>query len=660
MIYTLSQIAAKKLSLYLKDRLTIERFEQFSFVLDCNITKNDIIQEEEKWNTPPFQESIIFHITQNNSIARTCLELALFAYVCPFAEEIFGYVIPNHEKDVSLKLSALLSGLDKIIDPEYITDAYFIISKILISRKPQNDITEIRYYADFTLISLLQNQYTPSFELEKYITFFSEEKLEDMILWEENAKQLSSRIRSISSAVSIIYGEKFSGRRFFAAYTAKQCGLDIYIVDFNYFSEVKEQSILRQRIDHVIRDCFLLKCALCISNITENDLEEHQKIVRIIDNIFESFSFSALPLFLTAEKKFSLIPYLACVCFHFTIPKLNAVQSRKVWDHFNNHIAHIPREYYASVCDKILLPIGKIKQVLLRSSLESIQNEISLSKLCYESMDTSHYQGMKRIYPKYQWDDLKLAETEKNILKQICSHVVYKPTIMNQWNMQKFYSYGNCVSALFTGSPGTGKTMAAHVIANELHLALYQVDLSQILDKYIGETEKRLEEIFDIAEKGNVVLFLDEADALLGKRSEINDSHDKYANHEMAYILQRIESFDGILIMATNLSNNIDHAFLRRIRYVVNFTMPDKNIRNQIWKSLFHEELPHDEIDFDFLSSDDFAFSGASIKNIMMSAMVKASADQKPLNMQHLMTSVEDEFRKMGSTSFSHKWKQYH
>ncbi len=237
--------------------------------------------------------------------------------------------------------------------------------------------------------------------------------------------------------------------------------------------------------------------------------------------------------------------------------------------------------------------------------------------------------------------------------------MAYRDTVLEQWGMRKYYAYGDCVSALFKGAPGTGKTMAAHVVANELHMALYQVDLSSVLDKYIGETEKRLEEIFLMAEKGNVILFLDEADALLGKRSEISSSHDKYSNNAMAYLLQRIESFHGIILMATNLSGNIDHAFIRRIRYIVNFTMPDREIRRQIWQSLLHDGLPHEEIDFEFLSSDDFAFSGASIKNILMHAMIKAGAEGVPLNMKHLISGIKGEYQKMEITAFADKWKQY-
>lgn len=162
----------------------------------------------------------------------------------------------------------------------------------------------------------------------------------------------------------------------------------------------------------------------------------------------------------------------------------------------------------------------------------------------------------------------------------------------DEWNLESRYSYGKNVSALFYGPPGTGKTMAVHVIANMLNLPLYRIDLSQVVDKYIGETEKRLEEIFNAAEKNNTVLFFDEADAIFGKRSDVHEAKDKYANTEVSYILQRIEQYDGIVILATNYRKNIDEAFMRRIRYVVEFSLPDARLRKELWKSSFSDEIP--------------------------------------------------------------------
>lgn len=660
MIDCLAQVAAKKISMYLEERITQEKFRCFSFVLEANVTPEDIAQAEERFNDSSFSQIPVLNMTKENAVARTCLELAFFAYACPYAEELFGYMIPGHGKDVSLRLAAMAAGQELSAGTGCIADAYFLIEKILLSKTVQSDLMDIPFFADFTLASLLEGQYMPSADLGAYVTFNPKESSKkEMILWEDEAQRMSVSLSAFPSSVLVVYGERSSGRRFFASCTAGKCGLGSYLVEYDYLSgiEISEQIL---RIKHVVRDCFLLGCALCVCNITESGPGGHWETIQKINRILSEFSFSGLPVFLTAETSLSLIPYLTNVCFTFTIPRLNAAQSGKVWDHFSSRLAPIPAESYRDAANRICLPAGKIRQAVLRCGAEpDIAESGRLAKICYEFLDSDKYKGIQRLFPKYRWDDLKLADRQKNMLQQICDHVIYRDKVMDDWNMRRFFAYGSCISALFTGAPGTGKTMAAHVIADRLKLALYQVDLSQVLDKYIGETEKHLSEIFDIAQKGNVILFLDEADALLGKRSEIQSAHDRYGNHEMAYILQRIEAFDGILLMATNLGNNIDPAFLRRIRYIVNFTMPDRGLREQLWRSFFEETFPHDEIDFAFLSSDDFAFSGASIKNIMMTALIRAGASGKPLNMQHIVSSMKEEYRKMGMAVAPDKWKPY-
>ncbi len=656
MIYSLARSAAQKLSFYLKDRMTEEWLRRFSFILDEDITWEDLNHKD-----PPeesFPGHPVLKLTENNPLGRTCVELAVFSRICPFAGEIFEGVIPGNGSGISLKLAWMVQEGKADMDVAQIADAYSLIEKILLLKEEPGDLMEQQYEADFTLMSFLQNQYMPSPEMEGMVAFWpAKQETEEMILWEEESERLASKIREAPSSLSVIYGEAFSGRGFFAAHTARKCGLGILMADFRYFSHRKHNGRLRQSIQHVVRDCFLLGSGLCIREAAVQEGMGKEDMVQILRSVSDGLSFAGLPIFVTAKPETSVIPFLEQTIFSFTIPKLNASQSLKVWNYFGRRQGKDFEECCHQVAGRIILPVGKIKQAAARFALEENQKDIfRLSELCYEQMDSDQYSGVKRIYPAYTWEDLKLPPMEKDMLRQICNHVMYRDKIMEQWDMGKFYAYGNCVSALFKGAPGTGKTMAAHVIANELHMALYQVDLSRVLDKYIGETEKRLEEIFAMAEKGNVILFLDEADALLGKRSEIHSSHDRYSNNEMAYILQRMEAFDGILLMATNLSSNLEPAMIRRIRYVVNFTMPDRNRRKQIWQSLFHEKLPHDTIDFDFLSSDDFAFSGASIKNIMMNAMVRAGAEKIPLNMDHLMYGIKEEYRKMEITAFFEQW----
>ena len=202
-----------------------------------------------------------------------------------------------------------------------------------------------------------------------------------------------------------------------------------------------------------------------------------------------------------------------------------------------------------------------------------------------------------------------------------------------------------------SGPPGTGKTMSANAIAGELSLPLYQVNLSNVVDKYIGETEKNLEKAFSFAEKNSVVLFFDEADALFGTRSEVHDSIDRYANNEIAYLLQRIESYDGIVLMATNKKGNIDPAFMRRIRYVVHFDKPDEEIRRQIWQGCLKDTVPYKDIDVEYLASQFDTYTGSIIKTIFLNACTMAAGDGN-LTMKHIIHAIKQEMEKETTVGF--------
>jgi SpoVK/Ycf46/Vps4 family AAA+-type ATPase len=201
---------------------------------------------------------------------------------------------------------------------------------------------------------------------------------------------------------------------------------------------------------------------------------------------------------------------------------------------------------------------------------------------------------------------------------------------------------------LFAGPPGTGKTMAAEVIASELSLDLYKIDLSTIISKYIGETEKNLEQIFNEAQRSNAILFFDEADAIFGKRSEVKDAHDRYANIEVSYLLQRMENYDGVTILATNLRANLDEAFTRRLQFAVDFPFPEAEYRQHIWETLFPPDVPRaSNLDFDLLARR-FKLTGGSIRNIIVASAYLAAAEDKPVTMQHLLHATRRELQKMG------------
>ena len=200
--------------------------------------------------------------------------------------------------------------------------------------------------------------------------------------------------------------------------------------------------------------------------------------------------------------------------------------------------------------------------------------------------------------------------------------------------------------------------MAAQVLASRLGLELYKIDLSQVVDKYIGETEKRLKEVFDRAEKSNMILFFDEADALLGKRSEVKDAKDKYANTEVAYLLQRMEEYSGIVLMATNLVHNIDAAFVRRFRYHVSFALPGEGLRRQLWEDVLPDPVPQRSINLDYLAKT-FELPGSQIKNIALNACYMAAADGGVLTMRHLVESICLERKKEGKVLLASEIGEY-
>jgi SpoVK/Ycf46/Vps4 family AAA+-type ATPase len=254
----------------------------------------------------------------------------------------------------------------------------------------------------------------------------------------------------------------------------------------------------------------------------------------------------------------------------------------------------------------------------------------------------------QHIDPIYGWDDIVLPPDQLALLREICYAVRYRPIVYTEWGFERKLSQGKGVNALFTGPSGTGKTMASEVIARDLGLDLYKIDLSSVVSKYIGETEKNLEHIFREARTSNAILFFDEADALFGKRSEVKDSHDRYANIEIAYLLQKIEEYEGIVILATNLKKNMDEAFVRRIQFTVEFPFPEETDRLRIWQKIWPVETPlSSDVDLDFMARQ-FKLAGGNIKNIALAAAFLAAADSRSVTMPNLIQATKREFQKMG------------
>jgi len=265
-------------------------------------------------------------------------------------------------------------------------------------------------------------------------------------------------------------------------------------------------------------------------------------------------------------------------------------------------------------------------------------------------LQTGHDLGSltRKVESRYAWADIVLPADALAQLREISQRVVLQRQVFDDWGFGEKLSHGKGVNALFTGPSGTGKTMAAGIMANELSLDLYQIDLSRIVSKWVGETEKNLDRIFTAAENANAILFFDEADALFGKRSEVRDSHDRYANVEISYLLQKMEEYEGIAILATNLRANLDEAFVRRLAFTVQFPFPDDESRRRIWTGIWPAATPVDaDVDAAYLAKQ-FKLSGGNIKNIALAAAVLAAADGSAVRMTHVLHATRREYQKMG------------
>ncbi len=253
-----------------------------------------------------------------------------------------------------------------------------------------------------------------------------------------------------------------------------------------------------------------------------------------------------------------------------------------------------------------------------------------------------------KITPRYRWEDIVLPADTLAQLREMVNTVRQKPQVYDTWGFNRKVALGKGLSALFAGESGTGKTMAADIMAGVLGQDLYKIDLSMMVSKYIGETEKNLNRVFSEAETSNAILFFDEADAIFGKRSEVKDSHDRYANIEVSYLLQRMESYDGVVILASNLRGNLDEAFTRRLHFIIEFPFPEASDREVIWRVNFPEETPlGDDVDFKLLARR-FRIAGGNIRNIIMASAFLAAEDGQPVSMKHLLHGSRREYQKIG------------
>lgn len=462
--------------------------------------------------------------------------------------------------------------------------------------------------------------------------------------------------------IFFFHGPYGTGKKMTAEAVCMELGQSLLVVDSKYLKGSEATGILKL----VVREAMLQRSPVYLEGFDHLPGKDAEAGVNAVDLIRE---LDNLPycIFLSGELPWDppgILTNHSFISLAFPIPPFEI--RKRLWSSFLNGSVSGDADIDA-LAGKFKLSGGQIKDAISTAGNIALVKKPVCSKLSMEDL----YHGCKaqsnrnlvsfarKIEPRYTWDEIILPGDIKEHLREVSGYIKYKGTVYTDWGFDKKLSLGKGLNVLFSGPSGTGKTMAAEIIAGDAELDLYKIDLSGVVSKYIGETEKNLKNIFQEAETSNAILFFDEADALFGKRSEVRDSHDRYANIEINYLLQKMEEYEGIVILATNFSNNIDEAFLRRMHFKIDFPSPDEELREKIWKNMFPEEMPlGDDIDYNFLSK--FKITGGNIKNIALSAAFLAAGDSCAVRMEHIIRGTRREFQKMGKLCIPEDFGEYY
>jgi AAA+ superfamily predicted ATPase len=402
------------------------------------------------------------------------------------------------------------------------------------------------------------------------------------------------------------------------------------------------------------RECTLLHAALYLKlrQPKAEDQQGHRALTTALADV-------PFPIFQSIEdQRVAALEIPGQHCFRFELPVPDIEVRRNLWlsELAEYDTTPLPAAEVEELAGEFQFTPGLIRKVVHNAlSISMLRRDDNGGVTATDIRQAAHsncnirLRGLAgRVELRFGWDDLVLPQRVLQQLQEVEAGVRLRHQVHARWGFGSKLGNQTGASVLFSGVSGTGKTMAASVLARSLGLELYKIDLSCVVSKYIGETEQNLARIFDEAERSSAVLFFDEADALFGKRSEVKDAHDRYANIEVAYLLQRMEQFSGLAVLATNLSRNMDDAFVRRLQHVVEFPFPDVVHRERIWRTMFPEAAPQsDDLDFEFLARQ-FEFSGGNIRNVVAAAAFLAADAGQAIGMEHLVQAIGREMQKMG------------
>lgn len=612
----------------------------------------------------------LIHIFNLDPFEQHCIILGLLSCLDRKYEKVFAYLqddvtMKYPTSDLALKLFAPgekgLQVMQMLHPLEEKLFKYFFTGQ----NQHQNLLSR-PLIPDKRMLDFILDYRTEAVTVERFLTlFFPGDELPELIVQGE-VQQSLEKILGLDERSKLIFchGPRGSGKKLQIKTLAQKVGKPVVFAgSSNLFKD-------DGRLDTVnflktVREALMHDAFLCLTDFqdllpAEGRLEETvQELLWEIDSRIET-------VFVTSRERWQLSKKDSSyrwIDLEIGLP--DRMERSVVWKSMVG--SDVPGDGIAphELANKFHFTPGQIASALVEARQtakwqgeERLTREI-LIKACYRQISHSLNKKASLVLGSYVETDLVLPPEQKIQLRNACNHVQYRHIVFEQWGFEEKLSYGKGISMLFGGPPGTGKTMAAQVVAGELGLEMYKIDLSQVVSKYIGETEKNLKEVFDEAEKSNAILFFDECDALMGRRTEVKDSHDRYANIETSFLLQKVEEYEGVSILATNFMTNIDTAFLRRINYVLHFPFPDAHSREQIWRGIFPEQAPlAADIDFVYLAKQ-FEMAGGNIKNIAVNASFLAAASATEISMRHILLALKSELTKQGKSLVSGDFGEY-
>ena len=479
--------------------------------------------------------------------------------------------------------------------------------------------------------------------------------LRELILWQELLCQFETMAKEKNEDWTLcLKGERGCGKTLLTAHLGKALGRDLMILDGERLADYKKETAVYFQLNesHEWFYEWLVQVRLSGDLVVLRQVEDTDR--RLIRSFVRGLLVVLDDTAAVVKDSHEHRDTYWKDSVQYELPYPDAVEKTKLWNALLREYSHDESIDPITLAGKYVLNAGGIRDALFAADARArglSRDALDMDDLIWavrQSQTGGLAQFAQPIKCVFDWDDLVVEETVKNQMRYVCAQIQYKYKVGSEWGFFEKMPYGRGVSALFYGPPGTGKTMAAQVMAKELGYDLYRVDLSQMVSKYIGETEKNITELFERARHMNVILFFDEADALFSKRLEVKDSRDRSANTEVAHLLQQMEAYEGILLLATNMKDNMDDAFKRRIKFMINFSLPSAEIRQKLWHSILPEKTPCDPgLDLDYFAQQ-FELSGSQIKDVMLLAAFIAAQHQTALSNEHIKEALTLNYQKSG------------